>query len=123
MNNAINNFKANFYNNIELSMETQADYLIELSKIKDVEKAEEEEIAQVQALSRALKIYFTRIHLQINTLDKKKTIIEKENNTYKEIMKTPLVNEEQSEKYILLANNFLIDTLGDISFNDVAEQF
>lgn len=122
-NNTTNNFKINFYNNIELAISAHAEYIYYLSKaLQNNEGVEEEIKVLIDNTNQALKLLLHRLHLQINSLDKEKTFLEKEKELYKNIKIKPLINEEEAEEYLLLLNKFLLEQVGDVDFEDVARQ-
>lgn len=123
-NNTINNFKINFYNNLELAIQGHSEYMLNLARNtnEQEEDVEEDNIKIIQHINNQLKVILHRLHLQLLTLDHKEEWVKKEKVLYDKIKKQSLLNEEDTEEYLLLLNKFLFKEVGDINFNDVANK-
>jgi len=117
-----NNFKINFYNNLEMAISAHSEYMLYLAQSQDKESVEEEVLEKINVMSFQLKNILHRLHIQLLTLDTKRKYSKEEKELYSPIKKSTLLDEEKTEEYILMCNKFLIEEIGEVSFNDVAEQ-
>jgi hypothetical protein len=132
-NNATtNNFKINFYNNLEQAIHHNSRYLIFCSEIPydinnqtvDAENIDENKVKEILEEARIIKLFIHKLQIEYNVLvgetenDKKQKKQIKEH--YDKITTTQFPKSQDLEAYLTLMSKFLIETIGDIDFGNVA---
>jgi len=126
-----NNFIVNFCNNVELLIAGHGEYLILLSNLPSNLKQnpnmasdtpiDEELMKQLTTANNNLKFLIHKTILQIKSLGTEKDIKQAEKPYKKLLLQTYLI-EEDLEAYCLVLTKFMMNSLGDVDFGDVAGQ-
>jgi hypothetical protein len=129
-NTTTNNFKINFYNNLEQAIHHNSRYLIFCSEVPYdqkndsllLEQIEEKQLQDILEESRIIKLFIHKLQIEYNVLNKDETEKKKKKilELYKKITTTHYPKSEDLNEYLTILSAFLIEKIGDIDFGNVA---